>query len=563
MEGSVKIDESESKDNLDPETCAIGDVTCHRGIVSVLTLKHIEGKGNRSMLELVGQDDLVDFATKEEVEDKLCRKDKVSGMQRKLSCWPCTIVMESVQALKCHLTGSKHQEALDRPRQDPKDFFLHNGKWKKRKGEKRRLGEEEGGKLSKRERTKINKQARDIPILAQHTAEKYNETETYIDGGLRKVKPYSFTFTTHAKGRWVGDSLYQIFAREFRALPPEEYKRCIQTGLIKINDMPTTPDCRVAANDVISHVVHRHELPVTSERIKIIHECADWVVVDKPSSIPVHPCGRYRHNTVLFILAKEENLPGLHTVHRLDRLTSGVLIFARSATKSREMEALISGREVKKEYVAKVLGEFPTGVIVCKEPIEVVSYKIGVCVVSVTGKDCHTEFERIDYKNGVSVVRCRPKTGRMHQIRVHLQFLGHPIVNDPLYNSSSFGPEKGMGGRLGKSKEQLILDLMESHTLANWIKSEEYLACKEEEEDVEEKENSDQLEVSDPDPVEEPIASSVEDEKGPNFDPNCEECKLQYKDPPPDTLVMFLHAFKYSGEGWQYQTDLPKWASLL
>ena len=150
----------------------------------------------------------------------------------------------------------------------------------------------------------------------------------------------------------------------------------------------------------------------------------------------------------------------------------------------------------------------------------------------------------------------------MHQIRVHLQFLGHPIVNDPLYNSSSFGPEKGMGGRLGKSKEQLILDLMESHTLANWIKSEEYLACKEEEEDGEEKENSDQLEVSDPDPVEEPIASSVEDEKDPNFDPNCEECKLQYKDPPPDTLVMFLHAFKYSGEGWQYQTDLPKWASL-
>merc|ERR1711972_1218060 len=128
-----------------------------------------------------------------------------------------------------------------------------------------------------------------------------------------------------------------------------------------------------------------------------------------------------------------------------------------SASKSREMEALISGREVHKEYVAKVVGEFPTGLIVCNQPIEVVSYKIGV-----------------------SVVRCRPKTGRMHQIRVHLQFLGHPIVNDPLYNSVSFGPEKGKGGRLGKSKEQLILDLMESHTLANWIKSEEYLACREE-----------------------------------------------------------------------------------
>merc|ERR1719278_2567042 len=174
------------------------------------------------------------------------------------------------------------------------------------------------------------------------------------------------------------------------------------------------------------------------------------------------------------------------------------------------MEALISGREVHKEYVAKVVGEFPTGLIVCDQPIEVVSYKIGVCVVSKSGKDCHTEFERIEYKNGVSVVRCRPKTGRMHQIRVHLQFLGHPIVNDPLYNSTSFGPEKGKGGRLGKSNEQLILDLMESHTLANWIKSEEYLACKEDELEEEKVVGDDQLKNLDPGLVGEQITSKEE-----------------------------------------------------
>ena len=63
----------------------------------MLTLKHVDGKGNRSMLELVSQDDLVDFAASQEVEERMCRKDKLSGVQRKLSCWPCTIVMESVQ----------------------------------------------------------------------------------------------------------------------------------------------------------------------------------------------------------------------------------------------------------------------------------------------------------------------------------------------------------------------------------------------------------------------------------------------------------------------------------
>ena len=106
MEDSeVKADEYESKVNPEPEVCVLEGLTCHRGIVSVLTLKHIDGKGNRNMLELVSQEDLVDYSAREQVEDKLCRKDKVSGVQRKLSCWPCTIVMESVQVeidSKCH-----------------------------------------------------------------------------------------------------------------------------------------------------------------------------------------------------------------------------------------------------------------------------------------------------------------------------------------------------------------------------------------------------------------------------------------------------------------------------
>lgn len=63
--------------------------------------------------------------------------------------------------------------------------------------------------------------------------------------------------------------------------------------------------------------------------------------------------------------------------------------------------------------------------IECNEPIEVVSYKIGVCKVSPTGKDCRTEFTRLSYNGKTSVVLCRPHTGRMHQIRVHLQYLGN------------------------------------------------------------------------------------------------------------------------------------------
>ena len=89
-------------------------------------------------------------------------------------------------------------------------------------------------KLSKREKTKQNKIARSIPILDQHTDAKYEETETYFEAGLRKVRPYYFTFTTHAKGRWCGDKLSEVFAREFRALEPEEFRRCIQEGFVQV-----------------------------------------------------------------------------------------------------------------------------------------------------------------------------------------------------------------------------------------------------------------------------------------------------------------------------------------
>lgn len=73
----------------------------------------------------------------------------------------------------------------------------------------------------------------------------------------------------------------------------------------------------------------------------------------------VHPCGRYRHNTVVFILAKEYQLKNLRTIHRLDRLTSGLLMFGRNPKKARDMEQQIRNRQVIKEYVCRVEGEFP------------------------------------------------------------------------------------------------------------------------------------------------------------------------------------------------------------
>ena len=205
--------------------------------------------------------------------------------------------------------------------------------------------------------------------------------------------------------------------------------------------------------------------------------------------------------------------------------------------------------------------------MVCEESIEVIRCKIGLCVVDPKGKDCKTTFKRLDYKDGVSVVKCWPKTGRMHQIRVHLQFLGFPITNDPLYNSDIFGPEKGKGGNLGKSREKLVEDLIEHHTVENWVNSDEYEASdlKLERGEVEPKELVANINESIKDEstgLDEDQAADNPRSNDPYYDPHCVECKVSYKDPPPRTLVMFLHALKYSGEGWSYHTEMPEWSKL-
>merc|ERR1719210_3236660 len=301
------------------------------------------------------------------------------------------------------------------------------------------------------------------------TDDRYNETSYYVENGLRKVYPYYFTFTTFTKGRWVGEKILDVFAREFRAHPVEEYERCILDGTLTVNYEQVDTEYRLRHNDLLANIVHRHETPVLSKPIEVVHLSEELVVLDKPCSLPVHPCGRYRHNTVVFILAKEYGLKNLRTIHRLDRLTSGLLLFGRNPKKAREMEQHIRTRQVRKSYVCRVEGEFPSAPLVCKEPIEVVSYKIGVCKVSPQGKDCHTDFHRLSFNGRTSVVLCRPHTGRMHQIRVHLQYLGYPVVNDPLYNHRVFGPEKGKAGKIGKSDDQLIADLIAIHNAENWL----------------------------------------------------------------------------------------------
>ena len=408
----------------------------------------------------------------------------------------------------------------------------------------------------------------------------FDETCYIFKNGLRYVQPYYFTFTAYCKERWFGKTVLDVFKKEFRLETAEFYENAIKNGNITVNDEIVTTDRILKNNDLLKTKIHRHEPPVVDMPLEFVENNDDIVVINKPSSIPVHPCGRYRHNTIVFILGKDYNLKNLHTVHRIDRLTSGILMFAKTKGKAQELEKAVKGRNIHKEYVCRVEGEFPEGKVTCDKPIHVVSHKVGVCRVSDDGKPCSTDFERLSYNGKISVVRCTPHTGRMHQIRVHLQWIGFPIENDPIYNHPfAWGSNKGQGGT-ERTTEQ-VLEALASTRKENIVNNkaamsdmlrQEKVSCSGQvnldmiegnlekktvsKESVKTTEHDSSFDV----PVNE---KNLNDSNSFDRDPACSDCKLNWQDPDSSELVMYLHALSYKGDGWEYKTKIPKWVEAI
>ena len=348
----------------------------------------------------------------------------------------------------------------------------------------------------------------------------------------------------------------------------------METGKIVVNGQRVaSPTALVRNGDVISHTLHRHEPPVTAQPMTTVYEDAHLLVINKPAGVPVHPAGRYNYNSVVEILRAQRGL-GWHPrpCHRLDRLTSGIMVLAKHPKAAEEMGVQIKGHSVRKEYVARVIGEFPAGEVVCDQPIMQVSPKLGLNRARASGKAARTVFRRLAYYpppkrkegedeageaedartererqrdaalswkrlRGYSIVRCLPLTGRTHQLRVHLQFLGHPVANDPIYcNQRVFGPLLGVGDASESNDAAIMsrLDHMGKDEAADAVAYHDELVA-----DYE--------------------ARKAEKMTG----ETCALCDTPlYSDPGPHELGIYLHARRYACEEgrWAYETELPAWA---
>lgn len=174
---------------------------------------------------------------------------------------------------------------------------------------------------------------------------------------------------------------------------------------------------------------------------KIIYEDDDLLAVDKQPYVVVHPARSHQNNTLANGLAyyfKENNIHRkVRFVNRLDMNTSGIVIIAKNPYAHNQMAVQMKSNQVEKYYYAIVEGYMKEDRGRIDAPITRLNPEDIIRTVHPSGKECITEFKKEKIFNNMTLVKLKLVTGRTHQIRVHLKYIGHPVIGDTLYGSES------------------------------------------------------------------------------------------------------------------------------
>jgi RluA family pseudouridine synthase len=170
-----------------------------------------------------------------------------------------------------------------------------------------------------------------------------------------------------------------------------------------------------------------------AENVVILHETADFLIVNKPAGLGTVPGGWVSSEESLVELL-ETRYGRVWTVHRLDKGTSGVMVFARTAAAHRTLSLLFETRKVRKTYHAILIGNPPWEEHTARHPLRFdVGHSHRTVVDHGRGKQSETTFRVLQRFHGYCLIEAHPGTGRTHQVRVHAYALGFPLLGDDLY----------------------------------------------------------------------------------------------------------------------------------
>jgi len=236
-----------------------------------------------------------------------------------------------------------------------------------------------------------------------------------------------------------------LLSRLSKVISRSFLQKLIRDGQIKVNDRLEKPSYKVKANDVITlpdrPMPHQIEISPEPIELNVLYEDSDIIVVNKPAGMIVHPIPSHTSGTLVNALLYHckdlqgiggELRPGI--VHRLDKDTSGVMVVAKNDLAHRSLSQQFKNREVFKMYLTLVQGkpektEGEIQISVARHP----TLRVKMTVAS-EGRIAVTFYKVLkSFDDLASLVAAYPKTGRTHQIRVHMKYIKHPILGDKLY----------------------------------------------------------------------------------------------------------------------------------
>lgn len=271
----------------------------------------------------------------------------------------------------------------------------------------------------------------------------------------------------------AGTRLDIFLASEFTELSRARIQKLIKEENVLVNGKNVKPNYLVARGDEIKLTLPElKELEIRPQAIpfQVVYEDSDLMVVNKPQGMVVHPAaGNYEGTLVNALLHYCQDLSGINgvmrpgIVHRIDKDTSGLLLVAKNDFAHQGLAEQIKAHSLTRIYRAIVHGSIP-------EPAGIIDAPIGrhpvqrkkMAVVMKNSKKAVTHYRVLERFNEYTYIEAKLETGRTHQIRVHMSYLGHPVVGDPLY-----GPKKGRFDLKGQVLHAAVIGFIHPRTGKN------------------------------------------------------------------------------------------------
>lgn len=240
------------------------------------------------------------------------------------------------------------------------------------------------------------------------------------------------------------------------ALTRSQAARLIAEGRVRVNGKPATKSARLSGGETVTVDVpqlRETALPAQDIPLDVVYEDDDVIVVNKPTGLVVHPAPGHPDGTLVNALLHHcgdslsgiggEKRPGI--VHRIDRDTSGLIIAAKNDAAHLALSAQLKDHSLSRTYECLVTGNMKQDSGTVDAPIGRSSADRKKMAVVPTGRRAVTHWEVVARYPGVTHLRCRLETGRTHQIRVHMAYIGHPILGDTVYGAKK--PVPGLTGQ--------------------------------------------------------------------------------------------------------------------